>query len=141
MLYEDGGEREGEGQRLALPVFQILGQDVPLHLEFRPEVSRETSGLSRGHGDKPSPQVCSQTTNRAAVISVKSDTCSVPSLHGVKGCSPDHLREAHRESGWANADGPDASAHLNASQMATLPLVPAPLLPEATVPALPPSVS
>lgn len=40
LLCEDGGEREEKGQGLLLPVFQVLEQDCPLYLEFKPKVSR-----------------------------------------------------------------------------------------------------
>lgn len=83
-----------------LLVFQMLGQDFPLHLEFRPrfpeaaEGNKEASGLDRRHGDKQPTQLWSQTIISMAIISVKLETCSVYRLCVMKDCNPNHFQGA-----------------------------------------------
>lgn len=90
LFCEDGGGGVGR-EALALRVSQMRGRDFPLHLEFRVKVSRgaegdrEPSGLERGRGDKRPPNGCLQTLTRTAIISVKSETCSVCSLRVMQG--------------------------------------------------------
>lgn len=102
LFCEDGGKREEKGQGLLLPVFQVLGQDCPLYLEFKSKVSRgflEQQGnfwTKQGTWEHTTSMVCSQTIISTTNISVKSGTCSISSLGVMKGCSPNHLQRTYR---------------------------------------------